>query len=728
MTESEKISLKNNSKDIINRVEDDDLIQCLIFITRFWGIPQTAAVITAGLPLSDQGMTLELLEQAAEKISFSVKISSKDLIDINQIHLPCVLLLENKKAVILVKIKNDQAQIVEPSTLDVYQHINLDDLKKLYIGSLVLIRPKIHLDPRALEFSTTDHQKNWFWGRLIKFLPVYIQVFIASIFLNIFGLASPIFSMAVYDRIVPNSAFESLWVLALGVIMAFGFDFLMRLLRGYFIDQAGRTLDQQISNHIFEHILSMRMDKRPQSSGGLANIIREFENIRDFLTSASLSTLVDIPFLLLFIAILYMVGGSIAFIPLVIIPLVLICSLFLQIPMRRSVDQAYKETAQKQALLVETIQGLESIKVSRAEGYIQRRWRDFVTVAAQSATTSKFWSLLTINFATFMSNITVIFVMIWGVYHVADGRMTVGALIASSMLTSRAMAPLAQIAGIILRLYQSWASLKGLNQLMKIPVERPFDKIFLNQTHIKESIEFRDVVFSYPQQYGKVLNGINFKIKAGEKIGILGRIGSGKTTIGRLLLNLYEPENGMITLDGIDIRQIDPVDLRSRIGTVLQDSTIFYGSIKDNITMGQPYIQEETILEAAKISGVYNFIKDHPHGFNFQVGEDGKNLSGGQRQAIILARAILLNPPIFLFDEPTSAMDNSTENSFKDRFAQILPNKTFILITHRQAMLSLVDRLIVLDNGKIVADGPKKSVIDSLTKGQIHAAASSHNS
>jgi ATP-binding cassette subfamily C protein LapB len=390
--------------------------------------------------------------------------------------------------------------------------------------------------------------------------------------------------------------------------------------------------------------------------------------------------------------------------------------------MRRAVERSYRESAQKHATLVETINGLDNIKVQSAEGQMQRDWNGYVAASSNSAMSSRQWSSLAVNFTMLMANLTTVGIIVWGVYRTAEGDMTVGALVAVSMLTSRAMAPLGQISGMIVRFYQAWTSLNGLNRLMDLPVERPLGKVFLRRPNVQGAIEFRDVRFSYPGQETAALNGISFKIAPGERVGIVGRIGSGKTTIERLLLGLFEPEQGAVLIDGTDLRQLDPADLRRSVGCVLQDPHLFYGSVKDNLTLGAPYVDEASVIRAATIAGVDDFVRAHPHGYDLQVGEGGRLLSGGQRQAVAVARALLMDPPIMVLDEPTSSMDNSSETAFKNRLAEILPGKTLVLITHRNSMLPLVDRLIVVDGGRVVADGPKAAVLEALTKGRVRAA------
>ncbi len=704
-------------------LRDDPLLLTLVILSRLFGSPKSPTALAAGLPLKSEGMTPELFLRAAERIGLSASLIKRRLDKVSRLSLPAVLLFKDGEACVLLELlPGGRAEIATPDNLDGSLQIDLADIADRFTGTLIAVRPKIRLDARSADLAQAA-PRSWFWGTVVKFSPIYTEVVLAALLLNLFAVTSPIFVMTVYDRVVPNRAFDTLWVLAIGVAMVYGFDFLLRTLRGYFIDRTGKALDRLISSRIFEHIMSIRMAAGPSSSGAFANNIREFETLRDFFTSASLAAVVDLPFLLLFLAVIWSIGGPVAIVPMVLVPLVLIVSAFVQIPMRRAVERSYREAAQKHATLVEAINGLDSIKAASAEGHMQRDWNGFVAAASQSAMSSRLWSQISINFTMLASNMATVGVIVWGVYRTAEGDMTMGAMVACSMLTGRAMAPLGQISSLIVRFHQSLTSLRGLNRLMELPSERPAGKVFLRRPTVEGAIEFRDVGFAYPGQPGKALDGLSFRIAPGERVGIVGRIGSGKTTIERLALGLFEPQSGAVLIDGTDIRQLDPADLRRNVGCVLQDAHIFFGSVKDNISLGAPYVDEESVLRAASIGGVDQFVKGHPHGFDMQVGEGGRYLSGGQRQAIAISRAMLMNPPILLLDEPTAHMDNSTENAFKARLAEALPGKTLLLVTHRNSMLSLVDRLIVIDGGKIMADGPKSVVLDALMKGRIRAAA-----
>jgi ATP-binding cassette subfamily C protein LapB len=462
------------------------------------------------------------------------------------------------------------------------------------------------------------------------------------------------------------------------------------------------------------------MEARPQSIGSFTKNLQEFESIRDFITSFSIIALIDMPFVALALFVIWYFAGPMVIIHLVAILLLLVYAFFIQIPLRKAVEESFQASAQKNAILVEGLAGLETIKMLGAESQIQRAWEEAVSYIAKWSARSRLLSSSVSNFSGFVMGMAVVVVVIWGVYMITQGNLSQGGLIAMVILSRHAIAPMSQVVNLATRFHRARAALKTLNNIMELPVERPAGKSFLHRTRFHGSIELKNLTFAYPEQTIKVLNNISLKIAAGEKVGIIGPIGSGKTTLGKLLLGLYEPSSGMVNMDETDIRQIDPADLRQNIGYVSQDITLFRGSIRNNITMGTHDVDDNAILRAADLVGVTDFVKKHAMGFDMEVGEMGRGLSGGQRQCVAMARALLLDPPVLVLDEPTSNMDNRTENLIKDNLTTVIKDKTLVLITHRASLLVMIDRLIVIDNGTIVADGPKESVLEALRKGQLN--------
>ncbi|MFA5982729.1 MAG: type I secretion system permease/ATPase [Methylococcaceae bacterium] len=697
---------------------DDVLLMALLSICKLLLIPSSAEALSAGLPLEDNKLTPELFVRAADRAGLSAGLVKRPLKEISNLLLPAVVLLKNSKACVLIKHNEQDCTIVLPETSDGEKTLPLTELQQDYIGFVFLIQRKHQFDARV-EASTMPKINHWFWDVIYKSWPIYTEVLLASLLINLFALASPFFVMNVYDRVVPNYAIETLWVLAIGVGIVFSFDFLMKTLRSYFIDCAGKRSDILLSAAIFEKVMAVKMSAKPNSVGAFANNLHEFESFRDFFTSATLATLIDLPFVIIFLVLIASIGGYLALIPTAALPLAILGGILVQQPLKKTILELFKFSSQKSATLFEAVSHLETLKTLGAEGQLQKQWEENIGQIARLGLLSRFYASAAINLSSFIQQIATTGVVIAGVYQISDGTLTTGGLIACTLLTSRALAPVSQVAALLTRYHQARASLDALNKIMALPVERETGKKYLSRPTFKGYIEFKNVTFSYPEQPVKALEKISFKINAGERVGIIGRIGSGKSTLEKLIMALYEPQEGAILIDGTDIRQLDPAQLRKQIGYVPQDLNLMFGSIKDNITFGSRYADDATILAAADVAGVTHFVDKHPAGFNMPVGENGSALSGGQRQSLVVARALLLAPPIYVMDEPTNAMDNSTEEAFKQRFVNKLGNRTLIMITHRASLLSLVDRLIVIDNGHIVADGEKEQVLEALKQGQI---------
>lgn len=704
--------------------KDDPLLGCLTVLCTLLDRNISAEALTAGLPLVDGIVTPELFIRSAERAGISSRLLQRSLESINRLALPCVLLLNHQRACVLTDIRHDErtATIIMPEMGTGSRNVDYDELAREYVGYALFARPEFQYDARAVDTKIAD-PKGWFWGTIFTSWKLYVEVMIAATMINCFAIANPMFVMNVYDRVVPNFAQETLWVLAIGILIVYSFDFILKLLRGYLIDVAGKSADTRIASRLFQQMLGMKMSERPPSTGGLANSLREFEHLREFFTSSTITSLVDFPFIFLFLAIIAVIGTwQIVVIPAFIVFVVIIVGLLVQIKMQEVVRETFREAQQKHAILIETISGIETIKATGSEGRMQRAWETFVGKTAVSAMKATRYSQFAMNFSGVMMQVVTVAVVIVGVYQIQEGNMTVGALVACTLLSGRALAPLGQIAGIATRFNQARQSLQALDQMMRTPVERPEGKSFVHRPNFAGNVEFKNVKFTYPGAETLALNDVSFSIQAGEKVGIIGRIGSGKSTIERLVLGLYEPGEGAVLIDGTDTRQVDPADLRRSIGVVPQDNYLFFGTVKENIALGAVYADDSSILRAARIAGVDEFTSKHPQGLDMPVGERGASLSGGQRQAITVARALLLDPPVLLMDEPTSSMDNTTEGRFKARLNTVLASKTLLLVTHRGSLLSLVDRLIVMDGGRIVADGPKDIVMDALSTGRIHTA------
>lgn len=686
----------------------DYLLHCLVYLSAHHGRAKSAQAVKAGLAIDAAGMGPSLFVDAAGRIGLKAKVISQKLSDIDEATLPVTLILNDGKAFILENKKPESFQIYDVKEKKKKQ-VKPDDLQKHYSGKLILTAP--------MQKGENTREGHWFWKPFWANMPIYRDVVIAAILINLFALASPLFIMNVYDRVIPQNAIETGWVLGIAALVIFVFDFIIRSLRGYFIDFAGRKIDVTATKQIYDQVLDMKLSERPRSSGATANMLKDFDAVRDFMTSATIAGIVDLPFTLFFLFIIYMIGGPIALLLLALIIMVFMVGLVLQIPLRKFVKASMKSAEAKHGLLVETIHGLETIKAIGADGGFRSRYGAEVGENALWGQKSRYYSAIGGNFASWAQQSASILIVLMGMYMVRDQALSMGGLIACVILSSRAMTPVAQMANLITRYHQAKSAMQTIDNLMAKKIDRPIDMNFLHRPDLSGKIAFDKVSFEYPQTDRKVLDGVSFEINPGEKVGLIGRIGSGKSTIARLLMDLYDPTDGIILYDDTDERQIDPADLRRNVGYISQDVVLFSGTVRDNIVAGHPRATEEEILDVSKKAGVHEFISRHPLGYDAPIGERGEGLSGGQRQAIALARAMLLKPMIYVCDEPTNAMDVQAENAFQQHMANEAKDKTLILITHRQPLLAMVDRLILMEQGRVVMDGKRDDVLKALANG-----------
>lgn len=717
MSISGGVGLSDIREDLLHH---DPLLDCLVELTRIHGRPSTRAALTAGLPLEAGQLTPGLFARAAARAGLAAKLGRRSLDRIDAALLPAVLLLKGEEACVLLGWDEggQRAQLLFPETGQGSVSLSRDELAERYAGIAIFARPHFRFDQRTPAVGTV-RLRHWFWGALAEQWPVYRDVLGAAFLINMLALAMPLFTMNVYDRVVPNRALETLWVLALGILIVIGVDFLLRSLRGYFIDLASARIDMKLSALIMERVLGMRMEARPAAVGSFSANLRSFESVRDFITSASVTAFIDLPFALLFVIVIGLIAWPLIFPVLAAMLAVAVYAYVLQYKMHELSETTYRAGALRNATLIESLSALETIKTQAAENVMQSKWEKSVAFVARVNNRMRFLSAAATNGAAEIQQLVNVTVVIIGVYLIGEGMLSMGGLIACTMLSSRAVAPLGQMVGLLLQFQNARISLTSLEQIMGHPVERPADANFVHRPDLRGSIEFRDVHFSYPNTQVAALRGVTARIEQGEKVVIIGRVGSGKTTLQKLLLGLYQAEQGTVSVDGVDVRQLDPADLRRNIGYVPQDVTLFYGTLRDNIAIGAPYADDAAILAAAEAGGLSEFVNRHPDGFDMLIGERGESLSGGQRQGVAIARAFLMDPPILLLDEPTSAMDFSSEQQFKDRLRKIAAHKTVLIVTHRNSLLELATRIIVVDDGKVVADGPRDQVIQALQSGRI---------
>ena len=544
----------------------------------------------------------------------------------------------------------------------------------------------------------------------------YSKVALAAVLINLFGLASALFTMTVYDRVVPNAAFGSLLALSIGLGIILLFDFILKLLRAYFVDFAGARIDEEVGEDVFARLTAMRLELRSGSTGALTGMMRELETIRDFFASATLVAVVDLPFIIITLVVVAAIGGWVVAVPATLIPLVILVGFAAQPALQRIAAQTMGQGLLKQSVLIETVGSIEHVKVSGADRMLKRRWKEAVREHAQSNMRQRLISSIGTTFATTAGMISYAGVVIVGVFAVADNRLTLGGLIACSILAGRAIAPLAQISQLVGRLTATRTAYRQVRLLMDQPSEGPTTEPFQMGTP-DGAIELRGVTFTYPGGSAPALDDVSLKIEPGQHVALLGRVGSGKSTVARMMLGLYPPQEGMVLVDGVDLAQFDPYSLRAQIGSVLQEPALFSGSIRENIVLERPFIDDEEMLRASRVSGTDLFVSRISNGYDLKLVDRGEGLSGGQRQSIAIARALAGKPPIVVMDEPSSAMDAQTETDLIGRLEGELKGRTLVIVTHRQPLLKLVDRIVILDRGKIVADGPRDEVLTRLAQG-----------
>jgi ATP-binding cassette, subfamily C, bacterial LapB len=554
----------------------------------------------------------------------------------------------------------------------------------------------------------------WLIQPMLENKAIYLKVALAAGMINLFGLGSSLFSMTVYDRVVPNNATASLIGLSIGLGIVVVFDFLLRSLRSYFVDMAGMDIDRKLGGAAFARLLALRLDLRKGSTGSLAAMMRELETLRDFFASATLTALVDVPFIVLTLVVIAAMGGWVVVVPLAMVPLVVFSGLATYPALDRLAARSMGEGLAKQAVLVETIGAIETVKTSGAGGLMGRRWLSAIDHHADSSLRQRLVGAIGVNIATSAQTISYAGVIILGVSMIAAHQLTSGALVACSLLGGRAVAPLGQIAQLLSRLTATRTAYRQLDAMMAMPVEGGEGEP-LRPSRIDGGIEFRNVSFRYPASAEKALSEVSFSIHPGEHVALLGRVGSGKSTVARMAMGLYPPEEGMVRIDGMDLAQIDIAFLRSQIGAALQESVLFTGTVRENIVLDRA-IDDDELLRLARVSGAHEFIGRMANGYDLRLADRGESLSGGQRQAIALTRALAGNPPMLIFDEPTSAMDVGGESALIARLEQELKGRTLMLITHRPSLLKLVDRIILLEGGRIVADGPRDMVLAQIAK------------
>lgn len=672
--------------------------------------------LTSGLALENTArITPRLAVRAADAHGFRTSLTRRALDDIPKTVLPAVLFLKDRDACVLVARQGDTARIVWPTRSDSEFDISLSELADAYIGHVLLLQPEPAFQQDAPEPNMMRH---WYWSIASRYWPDYIQVVFASAAVNVMALAVPLFTMNVYDRVFPNAALITLWSLVAGVAIALFFDAILKWLRARIVDSVSRRIDLAVSSEIFRHIADLRLDVAAQPAGTLINNLKDYEQVRDFFSSQTLATLTDFVFGVLFIVVIAYIGGPLAWPPALAFGFVLILGLCIIVPLRSASNLNRQVTGVKNAVAVEAITDLETLKAVSGQNRMQARWERYVTESAQSQERSKrLAAFATTSTATAQQAASVGIVVI-GVYLALDGSLTMGSVIAAMILSGRALAPTAALSSLFVRGSFAFSTLRSLNAVMQTTSDKSAPGRALNAGAERGNFDVKSVSLQYPGSTLPALKNVSFKSGANERIGLVGSVGAGKTSLVRLLSGLYAPSDGLVLINGLNIAQISPARLRREVQLVPQEAVLFSGTLAENIAFGTPQASNEELLRVARLTGVDKIAAMHPEGFGMQITERGRNLSGGQRQMVALARALLPRPKVLILDEPTSSMDTQNEKIFVENLSRVIAEwpMTVFISTHRMGLLDLVDRLILLNAGKLVADGPKDAVLKDLAQ------------
>ena len=691
----------------------DPVLDLVRFLAGRWQKSTSPDVLVSGLPLVAGRLPLEQAPAALDRVGITAIRLTRSLADLTEFQLPAIVadLGGRGPAIILEKRGGGRFAIYQPALGE----------KELTVPANVIqarqtvfhVAPQVSRPTGAAGGATAG--RHWFRSLLSGHWKSAFHVVLAAVFINVFAVAFPLFSLNVYDRVLPNAATATLWVLTSGLALVLLFDFFLKIARGAIIDYVGRRIDLRLSSDLFARVVNTRIESRPASTGEFINRIGQYEILRDFMTSSTLAIFVDLIFVGVFALVIASLVGWVVLFPLVAGVLSVAVTLVIGVLSGRAVKAAQAEAASRNAILVEALAAPQTVKATRAEGELLRRWQTTVMASSKTQNTIKWYQSVATNFTATTSQVSMIAIIVAGTYLFAAGEISMGAIIASMMLSNRLIAPIGQAAGILVRGRSALEAYQTLGAVMALPDERQTSENFVSRQLGGGGVEFRNVRFAYPGSNQFVLDGINLSVKPGEKVGIIGRIGSGKTTLGRLLVNFYTPNEGEILLDGVAITQYHPSTLRREVGLLIQEPELFAGTVRENILMADPTADEQRLLGAAQRAGVDRFVARHPAGFDMPVGERGCLLSGGQRQAVALARTMLSDPKVLFLDEPTSSMDLASERQLIGHLgASMQPNHTVLIATHRYSLLSLVSRLIVIDNGRIKADGPRDQVLKQL--------------
>jgi len=707
--------------------KDATLINALMVIVDMYHLDVTREYILSGLPVDPKRPKLydpdpknahSLFSRAAEKAGFKSRLEKKRLRKIAPEILPCILLLGDDRACILLDFDEEMAyaQIIIPGKIRQEGWISIEKLEEIYTGSLFLLKRELgfDIDEKLERMREETESKHWFWSTLARTKKIYFDILVGSFLINIFVLALPLYLRNIYDRVIPNTALDTMWVLTFAIITIFVLEAFLKFLRSYFMEIAAKKSDVIMSSMIFERVLDMKLNDQTNSLGKFSSKLKQYGNIRNFFTSSVVTTLIDIPFAIIFLVVIYWIAGDLVFIPIITIALVVIYALIMKDAIRKSIVDANRAMSVKDRILFESLNAIETLKAFNYNSVMQWKMEDAIGDIAQKSLKSRILNGSIMTVTTFMIRIQTIAVIVGSVYMIQKGELTTGGLLVAYILSSRAVTPVGKLVALILQYNKAVTGFKAIDKLMNMPVEHPKDKAFISAEQIEGKIEFINVDFAYPEANQNILRNISFKIEPGEHVAIMGKMGSGKSTLINLLMGFYEPTQGLILIDDVEINQYALAQYRNKIAYVPQEVVLIQGTVHENIALKHPGIDSHEIVEAAKVSGAIHYINQNPEGFNMKIRERGQNISGGQRQSIGIARAFIDDFSIALLDEPTSHLDDESERIAIEGIRKKIEGKTALIITHKNSLLPLVDRIIWMKNGKIVYDGTKEEVLQAL--------------
>ena len=696
----------------------DTLLVCLAMVAKHLGHPVHVPAMRQGFALDDQGrIPLEAYPDLAHQHGLIAGWSRKPLADIPSYVLPVVVSLVDGRSCVLRSHDGKMATVwwAEGGMQD--EQVHLQQLQGLAREEVLVVK----LQPKRSDQTLAPMQGaafSWFWGTLWRFRHFYVESMVATVVANVLTLASVFFTMNVYDRVVPTQAYASLWTLAIGTAIAIVLEFIMRWLKARLVDLGGKKADLAINATLLREVMGIRLENRPQSVGIFASSMRDFESLRDFFSSASLVVLADMPFVLLFLVMIAMVGGNLVWIPALSMPVLIAQGLWAQKPLMKAMRANMKEAGDKQSVLVESVLNLELLKAHNAESYLQRRWETSNKAGSDSYKEIRSLTNWIMGFTTAVSQLVTVAMVVVGVYMIHANQLTLGGLIASVILAGRAISPLSSVMSLAARYQQAVSSLETLDGLMKRPRDRDIKRTYVTPEHIAGGLEAQALEFGYPGEHNiPVIKRLSLKVEPGQRLALLGRVGSGKSTLLRLMAGLYTPLAGSVRLDGVEMQQIEPAEVRSCMGYVGQDPQLFMGTLRENMVLSEAWISDAKIIEALKALNLYDLVASHPRGLDMPITEAGGGLSGGQRQLLSIARMMLRDPQLVFMDEPTANMDQNTEAHVIAVLGEWLKGRTLLMSTHRPQLLEWADLIGVIEAGQCVAMGPKQEMIDKLSRG-----------